>query len=207
MRYSQELRTMLESNLATFEQYQPTDTVGLKSAAVAIVVTANERNEAAILLTRRAPRLNAHAGQWALPGGKHDDNETDEEAACRELAEEINVNLEADKILGCLDPYCTRSGYAVTPVVFWGGDQLEPVANPDEVSSIHWITLKDLNRPGSPVFLKIPESDRPVIRLLIEDSQIHAPTAALLYQFREVAVKGNMIRVHDLEQPVWAWKK
>ena len=35
--------------------------------------------------------------------------------------------------------------------------------------------------------------------------QIHAPTAALIYQFREV-LAGRNTRVADLEQPVFAWK-
>ena len=67
--------------------------------------------------------------------------------------------------------------------------------------------LSELERPDSPVFLTIPESERPVIRLLLgEEGHVHAPTAALLYQFAEVGLRGRATRVHDLEQPVWAWK-
>lgn len=49
---------------------------GLKHAAVALAIVANDAGEGAILLTRRAPRMNAHAGQWALPGGRLDKGET-----------------------------------------------------------------------------------------------------------------------------------
>jgi hypothetical protein len=35
---------------------------------------------------------------------------------------------------------------------------------------------------------------------------IHAPTAAVLYQMREVVVHGRSTRVNHFEQPVWAWR-
>jgi hypothetical protein len=44
-----------------------------------------------------------------------------------------------------------------------------------------------------------------VIRLHLGGQQIHAPTAALIYQFREV-LAGRDTRVAELEQPVFAWK-
>jgi hypothetical protein len=79
-------------------------------------------------------------------------------------------------------------------------------ANPEEVADIHRVPLTDLLRPGSPEFVSIPESDRPVIRYPLLGTTIHAPTAAVLYQFMEVAVLGRATRVAHLEQPVWAWR-
>jgi hypothetical protein len=38
------------------------------------------------------------------------------------------------------------------------------------------------------------------------DIRIYAPTAAVLYQFREVAIFGRSTRVVDYEQPVFAWR-
>jgi hypothetical protein len=35
---------------------------------------------------------------------------------------------------------------------------------------------------------------------------IHAPTAAVIYQFRELAVHGRTTRVAQYEQPVFAWR-
>ena len=55
------------------------------------------------------------------------------------------------------------------------------------------------------MFVRIPESERPVIRLRLMDQHIHAPTAALLYQFREV-LAGRLTRVAEFEQPVFAWR-
>ena len=68
------------------------------------------------------------------------------------------------------------------------------------------MSFTELNRPDSPVFMDIPESDRPVIRLLVEENFVHAPTAAVMYQFREVCLHGRHTRVAHLEQPVFAWK-
>jgi hypothetical protein len=54
-------------------------------------------------------------------------------------------------------------------------------------------------------FNKIPTT-RPVIRLKVVDGHnIHAPTAALIYQLREL-VAGRITRVAELEQPVFAWR-
>jgi hypothetical protein len=74
------------------------------------------------------------------------------------------------------------------------------------VARIYRLPLTELMRPGSPQFVAIPESDRPVIRYPILGSLVHAPTAAVLYQFIEVAFLGRKTRVAHLEQPVWAWR-
>lgn len=177
----------------------------LKRAAVAIAVVPHEAG-AGFLLTRRAARLNAHAGQWALPGGRLDAGETAAEAALRELEEEISLKPGRAAVLGTLDDYPTRSGYLITPVVVWVEDISAMKPNPGEVESIHPFSLAELERPDSPVFLSIPESERPVIRMLLGERHVHAPTAAVLYQFSEVALGGRTTRVAHFEQPVWAWK-
>lgn len=160
---------------------------------------------AAFLLTRRASRMSNHPGQWALPGGRIDEGETALDAAIRECEEEIGLTLTSEHLLGQLDDYPTRSGYVITPFVFWAGAQAEPVANPGEVASIHRIAITELIRKDSPRFVDIPESHRPVIQLPIGGDLIHAPTGAVMYQFRRVAYDGVAERVDDYEQPVFAW--
>jgi hypothetical protein len=81
-----------------------------------------------------------------------------------------------------------------------------PKADPGEVARIHVVPLAQLARDDTPEFASIPESDRPLIRLNIANAKVHAPTAAVIYQFREVAIFGRNARVDHLEQPVWAWK-
>jgi len=178
----------------------------LKHAAVAIALTEAETGgETAFLLTLRAASLRSHAAQWALPGGRCDHGETPAQAALRELHEELGVGLGEGDVLGLLDDYPTRSGYLITPVVVWVGTPTAIVPNPAEVASVHRIALDQLEREDAFSFTRIPESPRRVIRFRLAGQQIHAPTAALIYQFSEV-LAGRDTRVAELEQPVFAWR-
>jgi 8-oxo-dGTP pyrophosphatase MutT (NUDIX family) len=176
----------------------------LKRAAVAIALTA-DAGETALLLTRRAASLRSHRAQWALPGGRCDAGETHAQAALRELFEELGLELSPDAVLGLLDDYPTRSGYLITPVVVWTENSGAIAPNPQEVASVHWIGLGMIEPVEAFDFVAIPESTRRVIRFHFEGRLIHAPTAAMIYQFREV-LAGRATRVADLEQPVFAWK-
>jgi 8-oxo-dGTP pyrophosphatase MutT (NUDIX family) len=199
------LRQQFENRLRAFERRAAPDDHGLRHAAVALVLLPGDDGEAAFLLTRRATRLRAHPGQWALPGGRLDHGEDAIGAARRELSEEVGLAVEEHAVLGLLDDYCTRSGFAMTPVVVWAGDASELTLDPNEVAAVHRIPLTELERSDSPRFISIPESDRAVVQVAIFEHLIHAPTAAVLYQFREVCLAGRATRVADLEQPVWAW--
>ena len=182
------------------------DGAELKPAAVVIALVDDGAGEAAFLLTRRAPAMRAHAGQWALPGGRCDPGETFEQTALRELEEELGLRASAANILGLLDDYPTRSGYAITPVVAWLDDAAGLAPNPHEVASVHHIGLAGILEGDAIRFETIPESPRPLIRLSIGGGHdIHAPTAALVYQLRELAL-GRVTRVAELEQPVFAWR-
>jgi len=204
-KYRPELREQLSGNVQGFEDLrQP---IGdLRAAAVAVTVFRHDQ-EAALMLTKRAGHLRAHGGQWALPGGRIDAGETAEQAALRELHEEVNLCLDASAILGTLDDYITRSGYVITPVVVWADvndSDLQP--NLDEVDSIHAISFTELCRDDSPNLESIPQSDRQVLSMNYQDDAIYAPTAAMLYQFQQVAILGQATRVLHFDQPVFAWR-
>jgi len=199
------LRTSVEQRLRAFErQALPID--GRRPAAVAIVLLPDARGRACFLLTRRAPTLRAHAGQWALPGGRIEVGETPEAAVRRELHEETGLALGAGSVLGLLDDYPTRSGFVITPLIMWSEDPGELIPNPDEVAAIYRVPLGDLNKPGVPRLIRVPESEHPMIQLPLLGSLIHAPTAAIVYQMREVVLHGRDTRVTHLEQPTWAWR-
>jgi 8-oxo-dGTP pyrophosphatase MutT (NUDIX family) len=205
VRFDLALLERARANLAAFDR-RPAALEGRKAAAVAVVLLPDDEGRGCFLLTKRAPTLRAHTGQWALPGGRMDSGETAEGAALRELDEEVGLKLGAGTALGVLDDYPTRSGFVITPVVFWADNPGALSPNPAEVARVHVVPLEDLDAPDMPRFVSIPESDRPVIQMPLLGSLIHAPTAAVIYQMREVVSHGRPTRVDHLEQPVWAWR-
>lgn len=200
-----ELRSAMERNLRAHERLDLRKPE-LTPAAVAIVVVPGPAGEPAFLLTRRNARLNRHSGQFALPGGRVDPGEDALIAARRELAEELGVTLAADRVLGQLDDFATRSRFAITPVVLWGPDVVTLEPNTDEVAIVYRVPMVELYRPDVPILSRIEESEASVLALPLVGTQVYTPTAAILYQFREVALEGRATRVHHFEQPLFAWQ-
>jgi hypothetical protein len=89
-------------------------------------------------------------------------------------------------------------------VVLWAGGEPVLRPNPVEVSEVHRVTMDVID--VEPRFVTIAESDAPVIQLPILGRLVHAPTAAVLHQFREVVLHGRATRVAHFEQPVFAWR-
>ncbi|MBS0340115.1 MAG: CoA pyrophosphatase [Proteobacteria bacterium] len=177
---------------------------GTGAALPGIEAPAEWSRSAAVLLTRRSEQLRKHPGQWALPGGSIDEGESPEQAALRELHEEVGLRLEQSAILGRLDDFVTRSGFAITPVVVWAGEARQLVPNPQEVASIHRIPVSEFMRADAPWLDPIEDSEQPVLRMPVGLTWIAAPTAAFLYQFREVCIAGRTTRVAHFEQPMFA---
>jgi len=200
------LRARISGHLDGFERRAHEADASLRPAAVVLALVPDDEGRACFLITRRASGLRAHGGQWALPGGRLDEGETPEAAALRELDEELGLALAADHVIGLLDDYPTRSGYRITPVIAWAGAHPELAPNPDEVAEVYRVPLAELERPDVPRLRSIPESDRPVISVPLLGTHIHAPTAAILFQLREVALRGLDTRVDHFEQPVFAWR-
>jgi 8-oxo-dGTP pyrophosphatase MutT (NUDIX family) len=196
-------RAAIAARVAGFERV-PISRPGLRPASVAICVLLQD-DAPCLLITRRAAGLRRHAGQWALPGGSREPGESVEDTALRELREETGVEVEPGDVLGILDDYRTRSGYVITPVVIWGGPLNIALSGPvAEVAQIYVIPLADLDRP--PELLRIPESPRPVLRLPLRTGFVYAPTAAVIYQFCQLARHGLTTRVAQFDQPVFAWR-
>lgn len=215
----EQLRARIETNLRQFSAQcmRPSHT---RAAAVAMTVVnfspdedvyglsarGLPENAPALILTFRTARLRRHGGQWALPGGRIDPGESPEDTALRELQEEVGLVLQPGDVLGRLDDFATRSGYTITPVVIWGGHVTSLKANPHEVASIHRIPLQELLRNDAPIMENSGDPNRPLLMMPVGEGWIAAPTAALLYQFREVALRGRATRVAHFEQPAFAWK-
>ena len=215
----EQLRASIARSLRTFETRVAAHADG-RHAAVAVVVTdvghgadlpglplhAERQLTASLLLTRRAQHLRNHPGQWAFPGGRLDDGESPVEAALREMREEVGVDLPESAVLGRLDDFVTRSGFVMTPVVIWGGAGLEVRPNPAEVASVHRIPLTEFLRADAPRLDPVEGGGHPILRMPVGDDHIAAPTAALIYQFREVCLLGRATRVAHFEQPEFAWR-
>jgi 8-oxo-dGTP pyrophosphatase MutT (NUDIX family) len=161
---------------------------------------------AALILTRRSKTMNNHPGQWALPGGRLEAGELPEQTALRELDEEVGLRLGTDRLLGCLDDFITRSGFLITPVVVWGGTVAELAKNDREVSSVHRIPCAEFLRTDAPLLDTSGSGENPILFMPVGNTWIAAPTAAMLFQFREVALLGREVRVGHYEQPSFAWR-
>jgi 8-oxo-dGTP pyrophosphatase MutT (NUDIX family) len=204
-RLDETFRERISGNLASFER-RPHAAEDLRPAAVAVTLVSDAEVRPCFVLTRRAEGLRNHGGQWALPGGRLDPGESPLQAALRELEEEVGLELAEDAVLGQLDDYPTRSGFVITPVVVWAGPDARMQPDPSEVAAVYRVPLLELERPDVPRLRNIPESERPVISVPLLGTHIHAPTAAILYQLREVAVWGRPTRVAHYDQPVFAWR-
>jgi len=213
-----ELRERIVRRLQAFEP-RIAPTAG-RRAAVAITIAdvghgadlpglpshASWQPHASLLLTRRAQHLRNHPGQWAFPGGRLDAGETVVAAALREMHEEVGVDLPESAVLGRLDDFVTRSGFVMTPIVVWGGGGLEVAPNPAEVASVHRIPVTEFLREDAPRLDPVEGAEHPILRMPVGEDHIAAPTAALIYQFREVCLLGRHTRVAHFEQPEFAWR-
>jgi 8-oxo-dGTP pyrophosphatase MutT (NUDIX family) len=205
--FNADFRSLVGRRLAAFTRTPAVDMHGLKRAAVAVTLVESDdgSSETAFVLTLRRRDLRTHKGQYALPGGRCEEGEPPVASALREVEEELGLRLGADDVLGMLDDYPTRSGYLITPIVIWAEQTGALLPNPEEIASVHRIPLAEIARAGAIDFITIPESERKVIRIRMNGALVHAPTAAVIYQFHEV-LAGRHTRVGDLEQPVFAWR-
>jgi 8-oxo-dGTP pyrophosphatase MutT (NUDIX family) len=204
-RLDERLRARIAHHLASFDRVvfaQPE----LVPAAVALVLVPGPAQEPSFLLTRRAAKLSSHGGQFALPGGRIDSGEDARAAARRELLEELGVELDDSSVLGLLDDFATRSGYVMTPVVLWGAEVDALTPNPAEVAVAYRVPLSELYRDDAPIITSSRTGDASLLSLPLVGTQVFSPTAAIIYQLRELAFEGRTTRVHHYEQPRFAWR-
>jgi 8-oxo-dGTP pyrophosphatase MutT (NUDIX family) len=187
------LRGTIETNLRSLARVS--SAASLKPAAVAIVVMEGS-GVPGVPIFQRTSDMSRHAGQMALPGGRLHEGESAGECAVRELQEELGLNVNPQDVVGLLDDFDTRSGFTITPVVIVCS--AEPAAlqpSKFEVAQLFVIAIPELRaavsaaKPGEAFSLRL---DR---------VEVFAPTAAILYQFSEVALDGRLARVTDFYQP------
>ena len=187
------LRATIGNNLRAFSRVRSADS--LAPAAVAIVVI-DDDGTPCVPIFQRTSGMSRHAGQMALPGGRFHVGESAEECAMRELHEELGLSVKPQDVMGLLDDFDTRSGFTITPVVIWAG--AEPAAlqpSKHEVAQVFLVAIPDLR---AAVSMAQPGE---AFSLRLQGIEVFAPTAAILYQFSEVALDGRPARVTDFYQP------
>ncbi|MDP6398997.1 MAG: CoA pyrophosphatase [Arenicellales bacterium] len=199
----------IASNFADFERISQNGETSTRAAVMVLVTRAPDPQEGSVILTRRAKALRRHAGQYALPGGRLDPRETAVEAALRECREEVGLNPGPGHVIGLLDDFVTESGFCITPVVACMDAALPLAPDPAEVERVFHIPLEELAAAHTEVSRsQADESVRNGFSIMLPTvgHEIYAPTAAILYQFREVALLGRTTRVSHLGQPRFAWR-
>ena len=207
LRLNDELRDTITKRLDAFQRTVEHDSSLVPASVALTLVNENAEKNGCFLLTRRSQHIKRHRSQYALPGGCLDPGETIVDAALRELHEELGINASPHDVLGILDDYRTRSGFNISPVVVWVGDCESVCPDPAEVETVFRVKLHELLDPEAPVLEPATEGGHTILSIPLKaiGHRIYAPTAAILYQFREVALLGKGTRVAHFDQPRFAW--
>ena len=119
------------------------------------VIAAVTRRQGQLLICQR-PSHKRHGGLWEFPGGKVEANESDEDAARRELAEELGVHVESvgGPDFSIADP---DSPFLIVfvPATITG----EPTCH--EHTALAWLTPAELTK------LPLAPSDRRYVEFLL----------------------------------------
>lgn len=145
-----------------------------------------------VLLTVRAERLAAHAGQVSLPGGRVEAGESDTVAALREAHEEVGLDPEAVELVGGLTPlFIPASRYNLYPFV--GVVRDVPTWRPDagEVDRVLEVPLESLRDPRRSGWYRVERSSGSVAvpYFAVEDTRVWGATAMVLAEL--LAVTGT----------------
>lgn len=121
-----------------------------------------------LLLVRRASHHGR--GNWQLPGGYIEANETIEQAVVREVQEEAGVTAEVEAVLGLRSRYDPASGNGIYVVLLLKPISGEPVADGHEVDHAEFFRLEQIRQlnPLPPVNWEIAQrvlsADRRLLR-------------------------------------------
>jgi 8-oxo-dGTP pyrophosphatase MutT (NUDIX family) len=152
----------------------------LRAAAVLIAVT--DRPEPGVLLTHRPETMRSHAGQAAFPGGKLDPGEDAVTGALREAHEELGIDPRNVRVIGTSDPFRTRTGYDITPVLAVVPPDLPLTPNPEEVADWFEPPLAYLLDPANrtPRTVEWDGAERTYFEIIWQGHRIWGVTAAII---------------------------
>ena len=177
-------RDYITRRLLPLDEHRPVEPVSDDHAPAAVLVPLIERPEGlSVLFTLRTLHLRRHAGQIALPGGRADPGETPWETALREAWEEVGIDPALVEVAGLSEPFWTRTGYVITPVVGFVSPTVTVTPNPDEVAEVFEVPFAFLMDAGNHQSLmrEFPDGvSRQVWAMPYRDRHIWGVTAILL---------------------------
>ncbi len=157
----------------------------LTPAAVLIPIIDDE-HELLVLFTQRTEQLSNHAGQISFPGGKMEAiDQSLEETALRETAEEIGLAPNAIKLLGTCNPAGSSTGFLVTPFVGIITPPLQLKIDPREVASVFTAPLNFVLDPvhQQQQVIAYKGQQRNIMVIQYGEHRIWGLTAAILVNF------------------------
>lgn len=131
--------------------YTPPTNAGIRRNRKRGVIGVMFRDER-LLIIRRSLTVTA-PGKLCLPGGGIEAGETEQEALVREMREEISVAVKPIRLCHrSVTPWGTRLAWWLAGL----DERADPIANPDEVAEIHWMSPADIET-ASNVLPSLPE--------------------------------------------------
>lgn len=192
------LALRIRRNLGGIVHGVPPADLAIRRAAVSVILLATDTGPGFVLI-KRAHR-GRNAGQWALPGGKNEPNETLVETALREANEEVGLPLHQVEVVGALEDFPAASGFSISPFVLAVHGTWTPQATSAEVASVHVIPIDRLSE-ADVVGWHVDSTGRFLQMRLAPHALVHAPTGAILLQFFEAGLCGRHVAVRHLAQP------
>lgn len=118
--------------------------------AAVLMLLFPDGNQWRLPLVLRPMTLAAHGGQIGLPGGAVDPGESSDQAALRELQEELGVPPDGVQLLGQLTQlYVYGTHFLVTPWLAWTPQRPQFVPCSAEVDEVVEASLSQLADPGA----------------------------------------------------------
>ncbi len=177
-------KDFITSRLSPLDSYRAPETISPDHAPAAVLVPLIERPEGlSLLLTLRTPHLRRHPGQIALPGGRADPGELPWQTALREAQEEVGLDPSLVEVAGLSEPFWTRTGYVITPVVGFVAPSLSLTLNEDEVAEAFEVPFAFVMDAGNHqnTVREFPDGvSRKVWAMPYQDRHIWGVTAMLL---------------------------
>jgi len=166
-------------------------------ASVALVLRARDPLEL-LLIKRATSERDPWSGHMALPGGRRDDADADQQAtARRETMEETGVDLERGTPMGRLEDMAPSSPrlprLTISPFVFWVPGDVEAHVASREIEQVFWVSVDVLRDPATrgEVEIPLPGGVRGFPSFRVEGEHVWGLTYRILTRFLDVYPDGD----------------